>query len=86
MRSKRDIHRHHWYRRVNPKKQPIYDFAIIKVDIPMWHGRQSFDNEIIPVCLPKTWMWRYRFFGQNAQISGYGRDEPFPVEGEFFLN
>ena len=40
-----------------------------------------FNNRIIPVCLPKTWMQNEDFRGRTVQISGYGQVEKFTVEG-----
>ena len=81
---KRDIHKHPRFA-FREHNQPIYDFAIIRVNKPMFYGRQISNNKVIPICLPKRWMWNMKFVGQIAKVSGYGRVESVPVEGESFL-
>ena len=78
---KRDIHKHPRFA-FREHKQPIYDFAIIRVNKPMFYGRKISNNKVIPICLPKRWMWHKQFLGSTAEISGYGRVEKIRNESK----
>ena len=82
VRSENDIHRHPGFA-YKENGQPIYDFAIIRVNRPFWGERKSFNNRIIPICLPTISMWHKSFFDWTVQISGYGRIEKDNIKGEY---
>ena len=79
--SEKDIHVHPRFA-LKEMGQPIYDFAIIKANEPFWHMQKSVHNRMIPVCLPKRWMWHKQFLGSTAEISGYGRVEKIRNESK----
>ena len=79
--SEKDIHVHPLFA-YKEMGQPIYDFAIIKADAPFWHMQKSVHNRMIPICLPKKWMWPEQFLNNTVQISGYGRVEKIREDGK----
>ena len=63
------------------RKQPVYDFALIRVNKALWHKDTSIRHRMSPICLPPKHLWRNRFHRVVVQIAGYGRIEREEEEG-----
>ena len=65
------------------RDMPIYDFALIEVDVPMY----PFHKKMQPICLPPEMFWYKiwppeKFVGYWASGMGYGRVESEKIKGK----
>ena len=91
-RRVKKVHVHPNYRRKpatknTPKEQmPIFDFALIEVNKEIYsshkHYNFKFEPTVRPICLPSSRMWKLKFVGEKAKVSGYGRIEAKKIYGK----
>ena len=91
-RRVKKVHVHPNYRRKpatknTPKEQmPIFDFALIEVKKEIYsshkHYNFKFEPTVRPICLPSSRMWKLKFVGEIAKVSGYGRIEAYKIRGK----
>ena len=89
-RRVKEVHMHPNYRRKlgeKRKQMPRFDFALIEVKKAIFKGHKDYNNfkfepTMRPICLPSSRMRKFKFVGEIAKVSGYGRIEAIKIYGK----